>query len=64
MVLLCLTPSDPGLGFSSDDLDFEPGIYELFYTFPFLPLCPKSYNWQLSLWDEEGNVDLWEAFRI
>ncbi len=46
---------------SSDELAFEPGIHELTYTFPFLPLCPKSYNWQLSLWDEAGNVDLWEA---
>jgi lipopolysaccharide transport system ATP-binding protein len=47
--------------FSSDDLSFEAGIHELTYTFPFLPLSPKSYNWQLSLWDETGNVDMWEA---
>jgi lipopolysaccharide transport system ATP-binding protein len=46
---------------SADDLAFDPGIHELNYTFPFLPLCPKSYNWQVSLWGEEGNVDLWEA---
>ncbi len=47
--------------FASDDLSFEPGIYELAYRFPFLPLCPRSYNWQLSLWDEDGNLDMWEA---
>jgi ABC-type polysaccharide/polyol phosphate transport system ATPase subunit len=47
--------------FANEDLTFEPGIYELVYKFPFLPLCPKSYNWQLSLWDDSGNVDLWDA---
>jgi len=47
--------------FANDGLSFEPGVYELLYKFPFLPLCPRSYNWQLSLWDETGNVDLWEA---
>ena len=47
--------------FANEDLTFDPGIYELVYKFPFLPLCPKSYNWQLSLWDDSGNVDLWDA---
>ena len=47
--------------FASDDLSFEPGIYELTYRFPFFPLCPRTYNWQLSLWDENGNLDMWEA---
>ena len=47
--------------FANDSLSLDPGIHELVYNFPFLPLCPRSYNWQLSLWDEEGNVDLWEA---
>jgi lipopolysaccharide transport system ATP-binding protein len=46
---------------SSEDILFDPGIHELTYSFPFLPLCPRSYNWQLSLWDDSGNVDLWEA---
>jgi lipopolysaccharide transport system ATP-binding protein len=47
--------------FAIEDLTLEPGIYELIYKFRFLPLCPKSYNWQLSLWAEKENVDLWEA---
>jgi lipopolysaccharide transport system ATP-binding protein len=47
--------------FANEGLTFDPGIYELVYKFPFLPLCPKSYNWQLSLWDDSGNVDLWDA---
>ena len=46
---------------SSENLSFEPGIHDLRYTFPFLPLCPRTYNWQLSLWDGEKNLDMWEA---
>jgi lipopolysaccharide transport system ATP-binding protein len=47
--------------YSNDDLSLAPGIYDLRYKFPFLPLCPRSYTWQLSLWDETGSVDTWEA---
>ena len=46
---------------ANDDLTLQPGVHELIYKFPFLPLCPKPYNWQLSLWAEKENVDLWEA---
>lgn len=46
---------------ASENLSLDPGIHELTYKFPFLPLCPKTYNWQVSLWDDAGNVDLWEA---
>ncbi len=44
-----------------EDLSFESGTHELSYKFPFFPLGPKSYSWQLSLWDEAENVDLWDA---
>jgi lipopolysaccharide transport system ATP-binding protein len=47
--------------YSNDDLNLEVGVHDLRYKFPFLPLCPKSYTWQMSLWDETGNVDMWEA---
>ena len=47
--------------FSTDGLSFPAGVHKLHYTLPFLPLPPGSYAWQLSLWDESGNVDLWEA---
>lgn len=47
--------------FVHEDLSFAPGIYELVYKFPFLPLCPKSYNWQVSVSDDTGVVDLWDA---
>jgi len=46
---------------ANEDLTLDPGLHELIYKFPFLPLCPRSYNWQLSLWVEKENVDLWEA---
>jgi lipopolysaccharide transport system ATP-binding protein len=47
--------------YSNDNLSLAPGIHDLRYKFPFLPLCPRSYTWQLSLWDETGSVDTWEA---
>jgi lipopolysaccharide transport system ATP-binding protein len=47
--------------YSNDDLNLQPGVHDLRYKFPFLPLCPRSYTWQLTLWDEAGNVDTWEA---
>jgi homopolymeric O-antigen transport system ATP-binding protein len=46
---------------SNEDLTLDPGLHDLIYKFQFLPLCPRSYNWQLSLWVEKENVDLWEA---
>jgi lipopolysaccharide transport system ATP-binding protein len=45
----------------TDDLSFDPGVVELCYDFPFLPLRPGAYSWQVSLWDDDGNVDLWDA---
>ena len=47
--------------YANEDLTLDPGLHDLIYKFPFLPLCPRSYNWQLSLWVEKENVDLWEA---
>ena len=48
--------------FSSDGLAFKPGVTELRYEFPFLPVRPGSYFWQVSLWSDDGNLDLWDAF--
>jgi len=47
--------------FSVDDLTLEPGLFELTYEFPYLPVRPGTYSWQVSLWNDEGNVDLWDA---
>jgi ABC-type polysaccharide/polyol phosphate transport system ATPase subunit len=48
-------------GRAADDLDFEPGVYELVYEFPYVPLRPGPYSWMLSLWSDGQNVDMWEA---
>lgn len=46
---------------SADDLSLERGVAELVYEFPYLPVRPGAYSWQVSLWSDEGNVDLWDA---
>jgi hypothetical protein len=46
---------------ATDNLSFDAGVIELCYDFPFLPLRPGPYFWQVSLWDDDGNVDLWDA---
>jgi ABC-type polysaccharide/polyol phosphate transport system ATPase subunit len=48
-------------GWAADNLDFERGVYELVYEFPYLPLRPGPYSWMLSLWSDGQNVDMWEA---
>ena len=48
-------------GWGADDLDFEPGLVELIYEFPYFPLRPGAYSWQLSLWSDGQNIDLWDA---
>ena len=48
-------------GWAAHDISFEPGAHELSYVFPYLPLRPGNYFWQLSLWEHEVQVDMWEA---
>jgi lipopolysaccharide transport system ATP-binding protein len=48
-------------GLATDELEFEPGIHEVSYTFPVLPLCPKAYSWTVSLYEEGEHVDVYEA---
>jgi lipopolysaccharide transport system ATP-binding protein len=48
-------------GWSVDDLDLQTGIAELAYEFPYLPLRPGAYAWQLSLWNDGKNIDTWDA---
>ena len=48
-------------GSSSQDIDLNPGLYELVYDFPTLPLRPGPYSWLLSLWDDDGQVDIWDG---
>jgi len=46
---------------AASDLEFNPGVHELRYTFPVLPLRPGSYYWQVTLHDEHGLVDSWDC---
>jgi lipopolysaccharide transport system ATP-binding protein len=48
-------------GTAAYNLDFRPGMHTLIYKFPSLPLRPGPYNWLVSLYDEDSEVDMWEA---
>ncbi|MGB7436226.1 MAG: ABC transporter ATP-binding protein [Candidatus Acidiferrum sp.] len=48
-------------GWAADDLELEPGVVELVYEFPYLPLRPGPYAWMLSLWSDGQSIDTWEA---
>jgi len=48
-------------GSSASDLALPPGSYHFAYEFPGLPLKQGPYSWLLSLWDDEGQVDLWDG---
>jgi lipopolysaccharide transport system ATP-binding protein len=49
-------------GWAANNLKFSPGKYELSYSFNMLPLKPGFYSWRVSLYDDEGLVDVWDAF--
>lgn len=46
---------------AADRLRLGTGTHEFRYTFPSIPLRPGSYSWQVSLWDNEEVVDLWDC---
>jgi len=48
-------------GWAVDSLEFEPGIVALTYEFPYLPLRPGAYSWNLSLWSDGQNIDMWDG---
>jgi ABC-type polysaccharide/polyol phosphate transport system ATPase subunit len=43
------------------DLHLDPGVHELTYELPTLPLRPGHYTWQVSLWQDQQRIDLWEC---
>ncbi len=43
------------------DLDLGPGVHVLTHSFPSLPLRPGPYQWQVSLWDSDEMLDLWDC---
>jgi hypothetical protein len=42
-------------------LALRPGTHVLSYSFPTLPLRPGAYQWQVSLWDNDEMLDLWDC---
>ena len=48
-------------GRAEEGLELSPGVHNLLYEFPMLPLRPGPYTWLVSLWDDEGQVDLWDG---
>src|ERR1700688_4490656 len=46
---------------SADEVKLAPGIHDLRYTFPMLPLRPGPYTWQVSLYDEGEQLDAWDC---
>jgi lipopolysaccharide transport system ATP-binding protein len=48
-------------GNSITDLDLKPGVHELVYSMPGLPLKPGSYRWHVSVWQSGKIVDEWYA---
>jgi lipopolysaccharide transport system ATP-binding protein len=40
---------------------FDPGIYELIYILPNLPIRPGIYQWNVSVHDENGLTELWNC---
>ncbi|MCS7082980.1 MAG: ABC transporter ATP-binding protein [Bacteroidota bacterium] len=48
-------------GAAMDGLNFDIGYYSLIYSLPTLPIRPGSYQWRVSLYDEDGLVDCWDC---
>ena len=48
-------------GRATDGLRLQPGRHRISYTFPYLPLRPGPYFWQVSLWQEHELFDLWDC---
>ena len=48
-------------GNAVDGLTLEPGLHQLDYEFVTLPVRPGPYTWMVSLWDDEGRVDVWDG---
>jgi ABC-type polysaccharide/polyol phosphate transport system ATPase subunit len=46
---------------AKDQLKLDRGPQEFRYTFPTLPLRPGSYSWQVSLWENDQVIDLWDC---
>jgi lipopolysaccharide transport system ATP-binding protein len=48
-------------GTDARDISLEPGRCAFTYALPGLPLLPGAYNWRVSLYDESGELDVWDC---
>ena len=56
-VLLCDRGGNVVWGTGTDNLEFDPGVYEIAYSFRTLPLRPGPYRWQVSMYDSRRFVN-------
>lgn len=48
-------------GTAAYDLELDAGMHTLIYEFPSLPLRPGPYSWLVSLFEDNEEIDMWEA---
>ena len=46
---------------AAQNLTLDAGVHVFSHTFPSLPLRPGAYQWQVSLWDNDEMLDLWDC---
>ncbi len=57
-----LSPTGQNLwGTAVTDLEFSPGVYELTHSLPGIPIQPGVYSWQVSIYTDDGMIDLWDC---
>jgi lipopolysaccharide transport system ATP-binding protein len=57
-----LSPTGQNLwGTAVTDLEFVPGTYELRHSLPDIPIQPGVYSWQVSIYTDDGMIDLWDC---
>jgi hypothetical protein len=57
-----LSPTGQNLwGTAATDLEFAPGVYELTHSLPGIPIQPGVYFWQVSIYTDDGMIDLWDC---
>jgi lipopolysaccharide transport system ATP-binding protein len=49
-------------GWAKYHFQLDEGLSEFHYSFPTLPLRPGVYSWQVSLFDHDRQVDIWECY--
>ena len=57
-----LSPTGQNLwGTAATELEFSPGTYELTHSLPGIPIQPGVYFWQVSIYTDDGMIDLWDC---